>query len=644
MAEKKKTALFLCQCGNNVADFIDLDAVKAWAENEEGVELVEIEKLLCAPVGKDFFKEKIKGLDVDSIVVAACSPKMHEKTFQTLAEEVGINMSRVVMANIREQCGWVTKDRTEATEKAKKLIRAAVKRSVIYEDLVQQKMEVLTDVLVVGGGIAGVEAALTAARAGRKVTIVEKEISLGGAVIKTEEIAPNMECSPCLLAPELAEVNDNPDINVITNAELLEVKGFYGNFEATILKKARFIEDSCIGCETCFEVCPVEVKSDFLMGLGNRKAVYTLFPGSVPAAAVIDKENCRHFNNGSCTECEKVCPFKSVNFEQQDEEIDLKFGAIVIATGYGLNSGERLKELGYGEIDNVYTLAEFERIASSNGPYGGDIKLKNGEKPETVAVIYSSAAENKPTSPVLFTAGIKVADYIYKQIPQAKVYNIFSDLTVTNSKTEEFMHEQQEKGAVYLKCPDMTTVRTRAKGHLIVVKGKKIPKVKADMVIVINEMTAAAGTEQLAEMLTVDLGADGFYKSGHDLIGQTRATLDGIYLAGCAAGPCDVAESVTRSQAAVGDILSKLVPGREIDLEIMTAEIDSEKCGGCKMCIVTCPYNAISFDEEENISKVNEAICRGCGTCVATCASGSAKARHFTDEQIYAEIGGLLNG
>lgn len=643
MADMKKTALFLCQCGNNIADFVDLEALKEWATGLSGVVLVEIDRLMCAPAGKQFFKEKLQGKEVDSIVVAACSPKMHEKTFQALAEELGINMSRVVMANIREHCAWVTKDKAEATEKAKKLIQAAIKRSTIYEDLFKQNMEVLTDVLIIGGGIAGIEAALTASRAGRKVTIIDREVSLGGAVIKMEEIAPNMECAPCLLAPELSAIKSDPNITVITNAELQEVKGFYGNFSARILKKARYIEESCIGCEACFEVCPVETKSEFLMGMGNRKAVYTLFPGSVPAAAVIDKDNCKHFTDGSCSACKDACPFNSVNFEQQDEEITVEIGAILIATGYSSYKGEKLGVYGYGSIDDVYTLPEFERIASSNGPYGSTIKLKNGEPPKSVVVVNEVMDEGAFAKPVLFMAGIKVSEYIHKQLPETKVYNIYSDAVFANNHARDFFNEQKHEGTEFIKCNDMSSVKVSGSAGNISVSGDGVQGINADMVILVTDMLPAEGTEELAQMLTVDLDKHGRFKAGHDLIGQTASTLDGVYLAGCAVGPCDVATAVTRAQSAIGDALSKLVPGREIELEIMTANIDEEKCGGCKMCLITCPYNAISYDEEKNISLVNEAICRGCGTCVATCASGSAKAKHFTDEQIYAEIGGLLD-
>jgi heterodisulfide reductase subunit A len=286
----------------------------------------------------------------------------------------------------------VTRDKALATEKAKALISAAVNRGRLAEALQRRSMEVNADVLVIGGGIAGIEAALLAARAGRKVYLVEREISLGGTVIKTEQVAPNLECSPCLLAPRLALVKEHPNIRVITNAEVIQLLGFYGNFSAKIIKKARFVEDNCIGCEECFPPCPVTISSDFHLGLGKVKAIYTLFPGSVPAAAAIDRASCLHFSGESCVKCVEACPFKSINFEQRDELIEVNIGAVVVATGYADGDVSQFDRLDHGKIDNVYTLPEFERLASSNGPTRGVIQLRDGGKPSSVAVIHCAGS------------------------------------------------------------------------------------------------------------------------------------------------------------------------------------------------------------------------------------------------------------
>lgn len=644
--ERRKTVLFFCKCSTHISDAIDLEAISRWAEERGDVDVIEIHKLLCSPDGKKFFTDCLSKTRPDSIVVAACSPKMHEKTFQDIAEGVGINIGRFQMANIREHVAWVTKDRKKANEKARALINAALERVLLAEDLEKRSMEVVSDILIIGGGIAGIEAAITASAAGRKVTIIEKDVSLGGAVIKSEEVAPSMECSPCLLAPRLSEIRDDPNITVISNAEVTDVLGFYGNFVVKVHKKARYVDDSCIGCEACFEACPVSLKSEFHLGLGTRKAIYTLFPGSVPAAAVIDKENCKHFIDNSCDACVAACPFGSIHFDEKDEEIELNVGAIVIATGFENGEISHIEGLGYGKIDNVFTLPEFERIASSNGPTGSEIQLKSGKKPSSVAVIHCAGSLRDDSIPycsgVCCTGGAKVGELVRKQIPEAKVYNIHDNLVFSGPKENAFFMKQIEEGTQFIECSDLKNINVTKKNGKIFVDGKGFKPVEVDMVVLATGMVPSLGTVELAKMLNVDLEKDGFFKADHDLLHATGASLDGIYLAGCAAGPCNVAASVTRAKSAIGDAISKLVPGREIELEIMTSVIDEEKCGGCKLCITVCPYKAITYDEEKNISRVTEAICRGCGTCVASCPSGAAKAKHFTDEQIYAEIGGVL--
>jgi len=648
MAEdRKKTTLFLCKCGTNIANYVDIESLAEWAEKRDDFDIVEINNLLCSTDGKKFFKESLIRNNPESIIVAACTPKMHEKTFQDLAEEAGLNMSSVQMANIREQCAWVTKDKTEATEKSKTLINAAIKRSLLSEILERHSMEVIPDILIIGGGIAGIEAALMASKAGRTVYLVEREISVGGAVIKTEEVAPNMECSPCLLAPRLSELRDDPNITVIANAEVTDVVGFYGNFTVKIHKKARFVEESCIECEACFDPCPVSVTSSFHLGMGTRKAIYTLFPGSVPGTAVIDKEKCNHFIDGSCDACVDACPFDSINFDQQDEDIEIQTGAIVIATGFEPGDPSGIEGLGYGKVENVYTLPEFERLASSNGPSGGTIRLKNGEAPSSVAVIHCAGSMREDAIPycsgICCSTAAKVGDLVRKQAPDAKIYNIHNDLVFPGPRENEFFRKQVDEGTKYLKCSDLKSIKISGSNGTIKVEGADIDPINVNMVVLATGIKPPSGTEALAEMLNIELEKNGFYKPDHILLHATGASVDGIYIAGCAAGPSDVATSITRAQAAAGDALSKLVPGREIELEIMTTVIDEDKCGGCKLCIMVCPYKAVYYDEEKKVSVVNEGICRGCGTCAASCPSGAAKAKHFTDAQIYAEIGGLIN-
>lgn len=644
----KKTALFLCKCGPNISDTVDLEALAGWAAQRGEIQVIETHNLYCSPDGKAAFKETLADSDVERVVVAACTPKMHEKTFQDLAEEVGINRGHVQLANLREQCAWVTRDRELAQQKARALVNAALRRCWSSEPLERRSMEVLTDLLIIGGGIAGVEAAITASRAGRKVTIVDRQISLGGAVIRTEEVAPTMECSPCLLAPRLDLIRDDPNIQVVTNAEVTDLLGFMGNFSAKIHKRARLVEDSCIGCEACLEACPVELASPFHHGLGSWKAIHGLFPGGVPAAWVIEQEHCLHFTDGSCEACAPACPFGSINFSQADEELQLEAGAVIVATGAAAVDLSPWQRLGHGALPQVYSMPDFERVASNNGPYGGQIQLRDGRKPASVAVIHCAGSLCEGGLPycsgICCTNAIKVGRLLRGQLPQAEVVNLYHDLVLPGPREQAFYRAALEEGTRFVRCDDLATVSVceTDDGKLRVTAGGLEP-LEVEMVVLSSGVAPARSNAELAGLLNVELDSDGFFRTDHALLHATGASLDGIYLAGSAASPCNVATAVTRAQAAAGAAISMLVPGQRMELEMMTSAIDEELCAGCKLCLTVCPYKAITFDAERGVCVVNEAICRGCGTCTATCASGASSARHFTDEQIYAEIKGIIH-
>jgi len=638
--------VFVCRCGPNISDFMDTEALAAWANARGDIDRVVSHDLLCAPAGQQAFKEALAGTSPEAVVVAACSPKQHERTFCDLAEEVGVNMAHVQLANVREHCAWVTQDRTEATEKAKALVNAALERARHAEPLERRSMEALSDLLVIGGGLAGIEAALTGAQAGRKVWLVERDISVGGSVIRAEEVAPTMECSPCLLAPRLAELDEHDDIEVIASADVTAVRGFYGNFTVDVRQRARYVRDDCIGCEACFDVCPVDVPSVFHLGLGTHKAIHTLFPGSVPAAAVIDEAHCLHFADGTCDLCVPACPFESIDFTQHETTRRLRVGAIIVATGFEPGDVSAFPSLGHGRLDDVYTLPELERLASSNGPHGGTILRRDGEAPGSAAVIHCAGSRCEDGLPycsgTCCVAAVKVGPLLRSQVEGAEVVHVHGDLVLPGPKAHRFQSRAARDGSRFVRCTDLTAVTVAQVAGGLSVTGPGFDPITVDMVVLATGQRPANGTAELAGLLHLELDADGYMQADHDILHATGAALDGIYLAGCAAGPAEVATAVARGRAAVGDALSKLVPGREIELEVMTSHIDRDVCAGCKLCMGVCPYGAIAFDEEAAACEVTEAICRGCGTCTATCPSGASTARHFTDDQIYAEIGGLL--
>ncbi len=646
---EKRVGVFLCKCGTNIAGTMDMDALAGWARGRSDVAWVNSHELLCSPGGQDFLKDTLERNPCDSVIVAACSPKMHEKTFREAAGEKGYNCAHVNMVNIREQVAWVTPDSIEAEKKARALITAGLQRAQMHEDLISQAMECKTDVVIIGGGIAGIEAALMLADAGRQVTIFERDISLGGKVIRTEEVAPAMECAPCLLAPRLSEVRDRKNINVITNAEVTDVLGFFGNFTVKATRHSRYVTPGCIGCEACFEVCPVSVPSAFHLGMGNRKAVYTAFPGSVPAAAVIDRQACRHFIDDSCSACKEACPFGAIDFDDADEQVEIQAGAVILATGSRDPDVASLYNIALGRETNVLSMPQFERLAASNGPTGGEVKMADGTMPRSIAILHCAGSLRNDglayCSGVCCMNALKAGELFRKKAPGVSVINIHDRLVFAGPAQQQFLTTQLHEGTRMLHTGNIASVAVKKhNGKLAITAPDFTTPVEVDMVVLSTGMGPSGSAESVAHLTSIDLDASGFYKPGHALLQATGTTIDGIYAAGSCASPCDIPSAITRGQAAAGDVLSKLVPGRKLELEMMTSYIDEELCAGCKMCIAVCPYKAITFNRKKTISMINEAICRGCGTCAATCPGGAAHARHFTNRQLSAELRGVLNG
>lgn len=639
--------LFLCKCGTNVASVVDMEKIKVWCESQGNILFTETYDLLCSPAGKKFVEDRVREIKPDCVVVAACSPKTHEKTFQTALENGGLNKGMLQMANIREHVAWVTPDKQAATQKAIALIRAALQRIPHNEALEARAMECITDVVIIGGGIAGIEAALCLAQAGRKVTIVEKDVSLGGKVIQYDEVAPAMECGPCLLAPRLSAVRENKNIEVITNAQITDVVGFFGNFTVKVKQGPRYVESSCIGCEACFDVCPVSVDNSFHLGLGKRKAVYTLFPGSVPATAVIDDKNCKHFIDGSCDACVAACSFNSINFNDKERFIEIPAGAVILAIGGDAADAFVTLTNKAREIPNVYTLPQFERLMASNGPLLGQFKLAGGEDPKNVAILHCAGSLTEKganyCSEFCCMTALKAGEFLRKKFPSVQVTHIYDRLVIPGVELEEFYKKQIEEGSKFIHIHELELVQISPSGKNILVSLPGQNVITADMVLLSTGFVSSNGNRHLAELMNIDINESGFFKPEHPLIHTSSCSIEGIYRIGSCASPCAVPVAVQQARSAAGEALSRLVPGRKIELEMLTTVIDEKKCAGCKLCISVCPYKAISYNTEKYISIVNEALCHGCGTCAASCPGGAARARHFTDQQLIAEVGGILH-
>lgn len=651
--EENRIGVFVCHCGVNISAVVDVDKVVKAASGQKGVIVARDYKFMCSTPGQELILADIKKHNLNRIIVAACSPRLHEETFKKVLLAADLNAYFFQMANIREQDAWVTEDKEKATEKAISLVFGAIQRIQHHEPLPIREVDITPEVLVIGGGIAGIEASLQIADAGHKVTLVEKQPSIGGHMAQFDKTFPTLDCSACILTPKMNSVGTHPNITLLTSSEVTDVSGYIGNFEVTVKTKARYVNhDLCTSCGACMEKCPVKVPSEFDEGMDKRGAIYTLFPQGVPNKPVIDESTCLKLTRGKCGLCETVCEPKAINFEDREKETALEVGSIIVATGYKFAKPSILKDYGYGIYDNVLTGPEFERVNNAAGPSGGEILLKDGSKPQSVAILHCIGSRDKNVneycSKVCCMYSLKFS-HLVKEKTGAEVFEFYIDIRAAGKSYEEFYDRIREEDVHFIrgKVGSVTDVpvNDEEKGKLVVIAentlaGKRM-RVPVDMVILSTGLECSEGVTDITRMLKLSIDKDGFFIEKHPKLAPTETASDGIYIAGCSSGPKDIPESVASAQATAAMAL-KLISKGKVEVEATTAWIDEDVCAGCKICVTVCPYNAIEYDEERKISVMNEVLCKGCGTCAATCPTGAARARHFNDRQILNEIEGVL--
>ncbi|TRZ94101.1 MAG: CoB--CoM heterodisulfide reductase iron-sulfur subunit A family protein [Dehalococcoidia bacterium] len=649
-----KIGVYVCHCGSNIAGTVDVEQVAEYARSLPAVEIARDYKFMCSDPGQDLIKNDIREFGINRVVVASCSPQMHEPTFRHVLQESGLNPYFFEMANIREHCSWVTEDREKATEKAKALVSAAVRRVYYHQALEANEVPINPNTLIVGGGIAGIQAALEIADSEHKVYLVERDPSIGGHMIQLDKTFPTLDCSACILTPKMSLVGAHPYIELMTYSEVEEVSGFIGNFKVKIRKKARYVdEDKCNGCGVCQEKCPWTADSEFDVGLAKRKAIYTPFAQAVPNIPVIDKEHCAYFLKGKCRACEKFCERDAINFEQVDQFVEIEVGNIILTTGYKLFDPTPLTQYGYGRLDNVLTSLEFERLVNAVGPTNGKISLKDGTEPKSVAIIHCvgsrDANYHEYCSRVCCMYSMKFAHLVSEHIPEATVYEFYIDIRSAGKGFEEFYNRVLKEGTTFFRGRpgEVTNVAEtpEEKGKLVVQfedtlvgRQRRIP---VDMVILSCGLEPQQDAEEVARLFSVSRSADGFFLEKHPKLDPVATMTDGVFVAGCCQSPKDIPDTVAQASAAAARVLALISKGK-VEIEAATAVIDEEKCSGCRICNLLCPYSAISFVEDKKVSRVNEALCKGCGTCVAACPSSAITQKHFTAEQIMAELEGIL--
>jgi len=661
-----RIGVFVCHCGTNIAGTVDISAVIEAVKQMPMVAHAEDYKYMCSDPGQSTIREAIVNNRLNRVVVAACSPRMHENTFRRAATAAGLNPYLVEIANLREHCSWVHSDGKEAaTEKAIELIKMAVVKVARHEQLFPKQVPITRRTLVIGGGISGIQAALDVASAGHEVILVERESTIGGRMAQLDKTFPTLDCSSCILTPKMVDVAQHPNITLRTYAEVKEIKGFVGNFEVSILQKKRKVDhDKCTGCGTCWQKCPEKVSSEFNLGLGERTSVYIPFPQAVPAKPVIDTDSCRYIKYlqfmeegkegkppPQCRICEKLCPTGAIDWEQEDEIVEEKVGAIIVATGYKPFDPKVYTELGSDRYADVITSLELERMMSASGPTGGEVtRPSNGAHPKDVVFLTCVGSRDEQRgrsycSKVCCMYIAKHAIMLKEHDPEVQCYVFYMDVRAVSKDYEEFYKRAQESGATYIRGK---VAKIREEDGKVVVRGEdtllgEIVEIPADLVVLAVGMEHNPGSSELAQALKVSYDINELFIEAHPKLRPVETMTDGVFLAGACVGPRDIPESVAMGSAAAAKVAA-LFSQEFLTTDPMVSTIDVMKCSGCLMCQTVCPFNAIDSQvlrDGRTVSVVNESMCKGCGLCVAACRFGAANLRGFTQQQLLAEVTSL---
>ncbi len=657
----QKIGVFVCWCGSNIAGTVDVEKVAEALKSVPGVVYSVSYQYMCSAAGQKLITDAIHDYKLDGIVVASCSPRMHENTFRKTAEAAGLNPYMVEIANIREQCSWIHKDKEVGTEKAIVLAKAAVAKLKNDKPLQAGTSKVTKRALVIGGGIAGIQTALDVADAGYEVDIVEQRPTIGGRMAQLDKTFPTLDCSACILTPKMVEASQNEKINIISYAKVEKVSGFVGSFKATIRKKARFVDETkCTGCSLCMTKCPSKKgKDEFNMEMNHRPAIYIPFAQAIPNVAVIDPEQCIKLKTGKCGLCEKVCSVGAINYKMEDELIEREYGAIVVATGFKPIDPSPLGEYGYAENADVVTSLELERLMNAAGPTKGTLlRPSDGKHPHEIVFIQcvgSRCDENtergKPyCSKICCMYTAKHAMLIRDKYPDTNVHVFYIDVRTPGKNFDEFYRRAVEQyGVDYIKG---MVGKVAKEGDKLMVRGSDLinncqVEIAADLVVLATAIEPDPSARSIGTMLTASMDTNDFFTEAHAKLRPVESPTAGIFLSGACQGPKDVPETVAQASAAASKVIGLLAKDHLVTNPCV-AESNELMCNGCSQCEKVCPYGAITYIEKEvrgpgvrevrRIAQVNPAVCQGCGACTVTCPSGAMDLKGFSNKQIMAEV------
>ena len=646
--EEIRIGVYVCHCGKNIAGSVDCEAVAKYAATLPQVKLAKHNLYTCSDPGQETIKKDIIEQNLNRVVVASCTPRLHEPTFRRTCEEAGLNKYLFEMANIREHCSWVHLYEPEkATEKAKDLVRMAVARVTFLDPQEEAVVPVTKKALVIGGGVAGIQAALDLADTGYQVYLVEKSPSIGGKMAQIDKTFPTMDCSICILAPKMSDVGKHPKIELLANSEVTEVAGYIGNFKVKVKKKPRYVTKDCTACGDCANVCPIEVPNEFETGLTWRKSIYIPFAQSVPAKYLIDEKSCIGLEDNTCAKCKEVCGPAAIDFTDKGEEIELDVGTIIVATGLDVFDPVSITKYGYLRFPNIVTSMEFERLINAGGPTGGRlVRPSDLNIPKSVAFIQcigsrSEKDGNPYCSNVCCMNTIKDALLIKEHWPEVRIYVFYVDIRSFGKGFEDLYRRAKEVGAIFIRGLPAEIIEDKKTNNLLLIGENTLEnrkyKIDAGMVVLSVGLRPRDDSSEVQRLLRLSRTSDGFFMEAHPKLRPVDTPTGGVFLAGCAEAPKDIKDSVTQASAAAARASILMAKG-SVTVEAITPIMSPEKCTGCGLCERVCPYNAISVDKVNKESTVAEAACSGCGTCGAECPFGAIEMRHFTDQQLNVQI------
>jgi heterodisulfide reductase subunit A len=649
--------VYVCHCGLNIAGVVDVEKVTEYAAKLPDVAVARHYTYMCSDPGQRMIQEDIRAQKLERVVIATCSPRMHEETFRKTIAEAGLNPYLLEIVNLREHVSWAhSHEREKATKKAMDLVKMGVARARLLEPLEKRKVKVERNVLVVGGGIAGIQSALDLANAGFKVYLVEKSPSIGGRMAQLDKTFPTLDCSACILTPKMVDVAKHPNVTLLTNSEVAGVSGFVGNYEVTVTRRPRYVEEAkCVGCELCTQVCPVKVADRFNENLGQTRAICIYSSHAVPKVAIIDPKSCLRLKTKKkevCGKCLQACEAEAINFEQKPETLKLKVGGVVIAVGSEVFDASKIHEFGYGRFKNVISNIEFERISDASGPTSGKIVSPlTGQTPKTIAFIQCVGSRDKRFHEYCCRVGcmvaLKQAILAREKIGEdVRIYVCYIDLRSFGKGYEEFYRRARDLDIDFV-AGVPSEIHCAQDGTLyfdVFEKGtNKLIEIRADLVVLANGLVPSGDVARVNELFHASRSADGFLLEAHPKLRPLESSTAGIFLAGACQGPKDIPDTVAQASGAAAKIVDLLSSG-EIELEPLKAFVDKDLCSGCRVCESVCPFLAIEIKpevaggEERLMAEVIEAMCQGCGACCAACPTGAVRAKHFTDEQVLAQV------